>query len=84
MPTEPKTALEALESWKESVKYIDDPESGETEESLYSAADLVIRLADSEGISLEQLVPEEEIRQNLQSDAKCLHELLEEIDRAYD
>ena len=67
--TEPKTAKAALESWQKSVDYLDDPDSGERLIDTYANAHRTIQLAKIEGLSLDQLVPDEETRKGLESDA---------------
>ncbi|HVY72955.1 MAG TPA: hypothetical protein VG984_02830 [Candidatus Paceibacterota bacterium] len=63
---EPQTAAHALRNWRESVKYMNDPDSGVTQESVEEDANHVRRLAEKEGITLAMLIPDKEERGNLE------------------
>lgn len=82
--SEPKTAIEALASWRESRKWIEDSESGERPKDLYAAADLCVRLAENDEISLEELVPDEDERRELQGDKEDYYSDLQAEMHAYD
>ena len=69
--TEPKTALEALRSWEEDLKWIDDPDSGTTPMDIYESASQTVELAKTENIPLLILVPDEATRKSLEEDAEA-------------
>jgi hypothetical protein len=81
MAEEIRTAEDALKIWRSGKKYLGD-DGGPDEDELYADADEVARLASLQGIPLEQLVPDEEERNELLHHIKA-HQEVGEADKRH-
>ena len=64
------TVLQAIESWRMGVIYIDDPQSGETEVTLAESAYDLVELAKKQGVNLSAFVSAEEL-EKIEMDAEA-------------
>jgi hypothetical protein len=62
----PKTSTEALECWRDAYKYIGDGDSGVTPAQVYAAANSFIHLVEVEGKTLEDVVPDDSERREIE------------------
>ncbi len=66
-----QSALECLNEWQVDREDIFDKQTGITQMSVCALANRTIQLADIEGVSLDELLPDASIRELLKRDAKA-------------
>ncbi len=84
MITQPKTAAEAVEAWRQYDKYLeDDGASPGYFQEMFGAAKQAVELASAGKVPIEQLVPDDTERSRLVANAEECDIMREREERAY-